>query len=61
MAIKRFYAQLTPPQQKAFDVMGPMMMMRGGMGGGHRGPMGFGGHGGHDGPRNPGMAPDTPG
>jgi len=63
MAIKRFYAQLTPPQQKAFDAMGPMMM-RGGMGGHRRGPMGFGGHGGHgghDGPRDPGMAPDTPG
>jgi Spy/CpxP family protein refolding chaperone len=36
-AIKRFYAQLTPAQQKAFDAM-PMM----GMGGGHRG---MGGHG----------------
>jgi hypothetical protein len=32
MAIKRFYAQLTPSQQKAFDAMGPMMMGRHGMG-----------------------------
>ena len=32
-AVKQFYAQLSPSQQKAFDAMGPMMMHRhGGMG-----------------------------
>jgi protein CpxP len=48
-AVKQFYAQLTPSQQKAFDAMRPMMMHRhGGMGehgfhhdGGHN-PMGAG-------------------
>jgi hypothetical protein len=47
-AVKRFYAQLTPSQQKAFDAMRPMGGHRGGMGGmggmrGHRmGPDGQG-------------------
>ena len=39
-ATKRFYAQLTPAQQKAFDTMGPMRGGRGKHGphrGGHRG------------------------
>lgn len=46
-AVKRFYAQLSPAQQKAFDAMGPMggmhmrMMMH--MGGGHGGMGGMGG------------------
>ena len=60
MAIKRFYAQLTPAQQKAFDAMGPM---RGGKGGHRRGHMGFGGHGGHGGhggPGGSGMGPHGP-
>ena len=45
-AVKRFYAQLTPSQQKAFDALGPMGGRRGGMGG-HRGHGGGGrmGHG----------------
>lgn len=49
-AIKRFYAQLTPAQQKAFDAM-PMMAMDHGHGGGH----GWGGpgHGGMGGPKGP--------
>jgi protein CpxP len=49
MAIKRFYAQLSPTQQKAFDAMGPM---RGGGMGGHRGGEGGKGgrHGMHGGP-----------
>ena len=40
-ATKRFYAQLSPTQQKAFDAMGPRggKGMRG-HGGGQRGPMG---------------------
>lgn len=38
-ATKKFYAQLSPTQQKAFDALQP----RGGMKGGHRG--GMGGHG----------------
>jgi hypothetical protein len=51
MAIKKFYAQLSPSQQKAFDAMGPMMGrgMGGKMGhgrmGGHRGGWGHGDHG----------------
>ena len=36
-AVKQFYAQLTPSQQKAFDDLAPMMMRRGG---GERGMMG---------------------
>lgn len=45
-AIKRFYAELTPAQQRAFDAMGPMMMghgmhgMHGHHGMGERGEMG---------------------
>ena len=34
-AVKRFYAQLSPAQQKAFDAMGPMMMHGGHGGMGH--------------------------
>ena len=51
-AIKRFYAALSPSQQKAFDAMGPMKGRMGGMGGhGRMGRgMGHGGHGGHEGP-----------
>jgi len=54
MAIKRFYAQLSPAQQKAMDAMGPMMGHRRGggmghgmgrMGGGMRGGSGMGGMG----------------
>lgn len=40
-ATKRFYAQLSPAQQKAFDAMAP----RGRMMGGHRGGRGGWGHG----------------
>lgn len=40
-ATKRFYAQLSPSQQKAFDALGP----RGKMKGGHRGGPGRGDHG----------------
>lgn len=44
-AIKRFYAQLTPAQQKAFDAM-PMRGHGGpGMGRDHHGKGGMGGHG----------------
>jgi hypothetical protein len=58
-AVKRFYAQLTPAQQKAFDAVhahgpmghgmmdgGPPMMMMGHGAGGHGG-MDHGGHGDH--------------
>jgi protein CpxP len=57
MAIKKFYAQLSPAQQKAFDAMGPMMGHRmGGKMGGH-GMMG--GHRGmRGGPGGPGMDHD---
>jgi hypothetical protein len=50
-AIKRFYAQLTPAQQGAFNAM-PMMLGHGGRGGpGGPGGRGFGGpHGDRDGP-----------
>lgn len=42
-ATKRFYAQLSPSQQKAFDAMGPRGGMKGGHRGGHRGgPGGWG-------------------
>lgn len=62
-ALKRFYAQLSPAQQKAFDAMpmhGPGMGMGHGMHGMHGGP------GGHDGMRHgphggPGHAPPPPG
>lgn len=50
-AIKRFYAQLTPSQQKAFDTMHND----------HRGPMMGGGHKGMRGPMGQGMAPGHPG
>jgi protein CpxP len=55
-AIRRFYGQLTPAQQRAFDAM-PMMMGHGRHGGGMRG---HGGHGpdGHGGPH--GMGPGQP-
>lgn len=60
-AVKRFYAQLTPAQQKAFDALhghGPMMMGHG-MGGPHgMGPMGHRGMDGMDGPGMP--SPDAP-
>ncbi|HWF77267.1 MAG TPA: Spy/CpxP family protein refolding chaperone [Caulobacteraceae bacterium] len=53
-ALKTFYAQLTPSQQKAFDALdvghgrgrGMGGMQRGGMGGGHPGGMGGDHHGG---------------
>lgn len=49
-ATKRFYAALSPAQQKAFDAMGPMRGgHRGMMGGRGMGPGGPGGPGGHDG------------
>jgi hypothetical protein len=35
-AVKTFYAQLTPAQQKVFDDLAPMLMMHG-MGGGRHG------------------------
>jgi len=52
-AVKRFYAVLSPQQQKAFDAMSAMMTHHMGQGGrmGHLG-MGMG-HGGHDGPLPP--------
>lgn len=50
-ALKRFYAALSPAQQKAFDAMGPMGGGHKGMRGGHGGRGGgHGGHGGHGGP-----------
>ena len=61
-ATKRFYAQLTPAQQRAFDAL-PMHgggMHGGGMHGMHGGPMGGhgpGGHGGPDGDDRPGGPP----
>jgi len=39
-AVKTFYAQLSPSQQKAFDALGPMHGPHGGMGGGRGGPPG---------------------
>lgn len=60
-AIRRFYAQLTPTQQAAFDALPPMMMGHGrphGMGGpGMRGPRGMHGGPGMGGPGmgGPGM------
>lgn len=49
-AVKRFYAQLTPAQQRAFDALAPMMMRHGmhgmhRMDGMHDGPGMRGGHG----------------
>ena len=41
-ATKRFYAQLSPAQQKAFDALGPRGRMKGGHRGGHRGGPGGG-------------------
>jgi len=52
-AVKQFYAQLTPSQQKAFDAMAPMMMHRHG---GGMGEHGFHHDGGHD-PMGAGGAP----
>ena len=59
-AVKTFYAQLTPPQQRAFDAIAPMMMhdmhdMHGGMGGDwmHR-------HHDHDGDGDHGVGPGGP-
>ncbi|MGA0602593.1 Spy/CpxP family protein refolding chaperone [Caulobacter sp. KR2-114] len=54
-AVKRFYAQLSPSQQKAFDALGPMMHGPHGMGE-HRG---MGPHGPEDGPP-PGGPMDGP-
>ena len=52
-AVKRFYAVLSPQQQKAFDAMSAMMMHHMGHGG-PMGEQGMGmGHGGHDGPPPP--------
>jgi protein CpxP len=53
MAIKKFYAQLSPAQQKAFDAMGPMM--------GHRMGGKMGGHGMMGGPRGMRGGPGGPG
>jgi hypothetical protein len=53
-ATKRFYAQLSPSQQKAFDALGPMMMHRGGDG---RGRDGFRRDGGWGHPMGPGGPP----
>lgn len=56
-AIKRFYAQLSPAQQKAFDAM-PMMGMHGRHGMHEHG---MGGHGGmHGGPGGPGRGGPPP-
>jgi hypothetical protein len=43
-ATKRFYAQLSPGQQKAFDALGPMVMGHHGMGGDKGGHGRWGGH-----------------
>ena len=58
-AVTRFYAQLTPTQQKAFDALSPMMMHHG-MGGMHGG-MGEHGMGGHEGGGHEGHPPKPPG
>ena len=57
-ALKRFYGQLSPPQQRAFDAM-PMMGMHrgGGMGHGRRGGPGRGPHGGPEGHGRDGPPP----
>lgn len=57
-AVKAFYAQLSPSQQKAFDAMAPMMMMHG-MGHHHMGPGGM--MGGPRGPHPDGGGPDQSG
>jgi Spy/CpxP family protein refolding chaperone len=63
-AIKRFYAQLTPAQQKAFDAMPMMGMggpgMHGGRGMGQHGGRGPGMHGPHDGAVDHGPATAPP-
>jgi hypothetical protein len=59
-AIRHFYAQLSPAQQKAFDALGPMMMGgRHGMGGHGMGHGGMRGHG-MDGHMGPGGPPPSP-
>jgi len=57
-AIRRFYAALTPAQQKAFDAMHQGMMGRRGNHGGKG--HGMWGHKGNDGGHRQGMAPGTP-
>lgn len=57
-AIKRFYGQLTPAQQKAFDAM--PMMGHGMMGHGMMGHGGMGGHGMKGGHMHGGPAPGAP-
>ncbi len=54
-AVKRFYAQLSPGQQKAFDALGPMGLRSMG---GHGGPMG--GQPGEDGGREGGQMGGPP-
>ncbi|HVN01834.1 MAG TPA: Spy/CpxP family protein refolding chaperone [Caulobacteraceae bacterium] len=56
-ATKRFYAQLSPSQQKAFDDLAPMMMMHHMGGGHHDGMQGFHHH--DDGEGHP-MGPGGP-
>jgi hypothetical protein len=55
-AVKRFYAQLSPSQQKAFDAMGPMRGPHGGRGG-PPGPDGPRADMGPDGPDGPDFGP----
>jgi hypothetical protein len=52
-ATRRFYDQLDPSQKRAFDAMGPHILMPGGMGG-------MGGHGGMRGPGRMGPPPGPP-
>jgi hypothetical protein len=58
-ATRQFYAQLTPPQQKAFDDL-PMMMGGHGRGDGHGKGGGWGGRGGADRGGDEGMGPGGP-